>query len=101
MASNNEITAKAGPFTLPNPNNESVSPIRNEATADSAIGNNRADDETPPEIRFLHECTNDNFVLGTRPFENMRDNYETPSANADGRSPTDYGHATVDSEMKQ
>ena len=97
MASNNEATATAGPFTLPHSNNEAVSPIRNEATANPAIGNNRADDETPPEIRFLHECTDDNFVLGTRPFEN----YETPSANADERSPTDYGHATADSEMKQ
>ena len=96
MASNNEATATAGHMTLTHSNNEALSPIRTEATAIPAIGDNRADDQTPPEIRFLHECTDDNFLLGTRPFES----YETPSANTDDRSPTDYGHATADSELK-
>ena len=72
--------------------------IEIEATAssnDAVIG---AVEELPEEIRFLHECTDDNFSLGIRTFDKMRGAYETPSTN--DRSLTDYGHATADSEMR-
>ena len=101
MATNNDASVIAGPFTPANSNNESLSPILvNEATASSNGAVNGAADELPAEIRFLHECTDDNFTLGIRPFEKMRGVYETPSTNNNDRSPTDYGHATVDSEMR-
>ena len=90
MATNNDASVIAGPFTPANSNNESLSPILvNEATASSNGAVNGAADELQAEIRFLHECTDDNFTLGIRPFEKMRGAYETPSTN--DRSPTDYG----------
>ena len=93
-----ETTATAVPSSPAASNIETLSPIlENEATASSKeiIG---AIEELPEEIRFLHECTDENFSLGLRTFEKMRDPYETPSTNE--RSIIDYGHATVDSETR-
>ena len=90
MATINDATATAGPSTPANSNNESLSPIlENEATASSNGAVIGEIEEIPEEIRFLHECTDDNFTLGIRTFEKMRGAYETPSTN--DRSPTDYG----------
>ena len=99
MATNIGATATAGPSTPVISNNETLSPIlENEATAssnDEIIG---AIEELPEEIRFLHECTDENFSLGIRTFDKTRGPYETPSTS--DRSITDYGHATADSEMR-
>ena len=93
-----ETTATAVPSSPAASNIETLSPIlENEATASSneIIG---AIEGLPEEIRFLHECTDENFSLGMRTFDKMRDPYETPSTNE--RSIIDYGHATVDSETR-
>ena len=89
MSANAEapITATAGLPWDDVSNNETTSPIEND---------NRADDKTPPEIRFLHDH-DDEYQLRK---QKVKNDYETPSSNSDPEQDIDYGHATIDSEAR-
>ena len=74
------VSATAGLPWKTHSNNESNSPTNiGEALASPNNGQQiRADGPTPFGIRFLHECTDDYYELGTRTYDNTKGDLETP-----------------------